>query len=453
MVWSGRLTTWLSALTLIPAVATAQEPAAPADAVNLFFDCQAPGCYDLDYLRREVSFVNWVRDREAADVHVLVTAQGTGGGGQFFTLDFIGLRGFEGEDQQLTHSTPGDATTDEQRGGTAEMLKVGLVRYVAGTSAAARLRVSLAGAPGGAGEPGPGGAPGGPEGGPPGAVSQTDDPWDFWNFRINWDGYINGEATYRQSFTYGQFEADRTTEAWKLNLGVDFNRNVQKFEIDDEDEPSGFRTVEETREDWGVSTTLVRSIGERWAVGLRTDAGSSTYYNQDYRIGAKPGVEFNFLPYSESSRRSITLQYLVGPNHWNYTFPTIFEETSETRVQESLTARVALIEPWGRWTTSLTAAHYLHDTSKSNVTLSGNFNIRLFRGFSIRMGGNYSWIRDQLYLSAGSATQEEILLRQTQLETSYRYFTNFGIEYRFGSIFNNVVNPRFGPGGRVFITG
>jgi hypothetical protein len=40
-----------------------------------------------------------------------------------------------------------------------------------------------------------------------------------------------------------------------------------------------------------------------------------------------------------------------------------------------------------------------------------------------------------------------VLTQQRQLQTGYRYFTNFGISYRFGSIFNNVVNPRFGPDG------
>jgi len=78
------------------------------------------------------------------------------------------------------------------------------------------------------------------------------------------------------------------------------------------------------------------------------------------------------------------------------------------------------------------------------AALSGSLNVRLFQGFSIRVSGNYSWIRDQLYLSGEGATNEQILLRQRQLETSFRYFTSFGIEYRFGSIFNNIVNPRFG---------
>ncbi len=39
------------------------------------------------------------------------------------------------------------------------------------------------------------------------------------------------------------------------------------------------------------------------------------------------------------------------------------------------------------------------------------------------------------------------LLRQRQLLTGYQYFFNFGFGYSFGSIFNNIVNPRFGGGG------
>jgi hypothetical protein len=78
--------------------------------------------------------------------------------------------------------------------------------------------------------------------------------------------------------------------------------------------------------------------------------------------------------------------------------------------------------------------------------VNASINLRLFRGFSITANGNYQWLRDQLYLSAAGATPEQVLLRQRQLATSYFYFYNIGVEYRFGSIFNNVVNPRFGGG-------
>lgn len=413
----------------------AQERAATSDLINLFFDCQAPGCNDPDFFRREVPFVNWVRDREVADVHLLIRSERTGGGGISYSLTFIGLEGFEGTDQELTFSTAGDATNDEQRSGVAERVKLGLVSYVQNTSAADRLRVVFSDVATG------GGPLGGPGGGEVPGVSAGDDPWHYWVFRVSANGFLNGQATSSFSNMFARISADRTTEAWKLSIGGNFSRNAQKFEVSDGS------TVEEIRRDWGTNALAVRSIGSQWAIGGRADLGSSTFVNQDLRWSVKPGLEFNFFPYSESSSQSLTLQYLVGPNHFDYTDETIFGKTSQTVAQQSLTGRLQLVQPWGRWSTSLTGEQYLHDTSKYSVTLSGSFNVRLFRGFSVRMSGNYSWIRDQLFISAEDATDAEILLRQTQLETSYQYFTSFGIEYRFGSIFNNVVNPRFGGSG------
>jgi len=40
-----------------------------------------------------------------------------------------------------------------------------------------------------------------------------------------------------------------------------------------------------------------------------------------------------------------------------------------------------------------------------------------------------------------------VLLRLRELETQFEYFTSFGLTYTFGSIYNNVVNPRFGNSG------
>ena len=64
--------------------------------------------------------------------------------------------------------------------------------------------------------------------------------------------------------------------------------------------------------------------------------------------------------------------------------------------------------------------------------------------------GEFNRTRDQIYLPRGLASTEEVLLRQRQLASGYQYFLNFGISYSFGSIFNNIVNPRFGGGGGNF---
>lgn len=427
----------LVSVALIAAPASGQEPA--GELINLFFECPTVGCGDPDYLRREVPFVNWMRDPADADVHVLVTSQATGGGGRLYTVTFMGLGRFAGDDQELTHSTAGDATADEQRTRLVERLRLGLVRYVQGTAAADLLSVTY-----GADGAGPAGQPGPPGGAPAPGASPQADSWDFWVFSLNASTNANGEATSKFSNTSGRVNANRTTEAWKIDLGVNYFQRVQEFEFT----TGGVtQSIEEIQKDWGANALVVRSVADHWAVGLRANAGSSTRNNQDLRLALQPGLEFNFFPYAESSRRSLTLQYLAGPEHFEYDERTIFGYTTETRLQESLTAGLSLIQPWGRWSTSVTAAHYLHDPKKSNVTLFGNVNIRLFRGFSVFANANYQWLRDQIYLSAEDATPEQVLLRQRQLETSYRYFYNIGIQYRFGSIFNNVVNPRFGGGG------
>jgi hypothetical protein len=53
-------------------------------------------------------------------------------------------------------------------------------------------------------------------------------------------------------------------------------------------------------------------------------------------------------------------------------------------------------------------------------------------------------VRDQLSLAKAVASDAEILLRLRQLATSYTYGGSLSLSYTFGSLFNNVVNPRMG---------
>ena len=75
-----RILSWVSIPVLVVASPLAAQDVQNPETVGIFFDCQTMGCRDLDYFRREIPFVDWVRDREVADVHVLVTSQATGGG-------------------------------------------------------------------------------------------------------------------------------------------------------------------------------------------------------------------------------------------------------------------------------------------------------------------------------------------------------------------------------------
>src|SRR5258708_33928454 len=72
-------------------------------AVLVFLDCPDTFC-DFDYYRTEITFVNWVRDRQYAQVHVLVTPQSTGGG-QENPLSFIGLKRIAGRAGRLRRAS------------------------------------------------------------------------------------------------------------------------------------------------------------------------------------------------------------------------------------------------------------------------------------------------------------------------------------------------------------
>src|SRR5258706_11471995 len=71
--------------------AGAQQPPPPDSTkptvkLRIFLDC---GFCDFDFMRTEIAFVDYVRDRQDAQVHILVTNQQTGGGGTECTLHFI----------------------------------------------------------------------------------------------------------------------------------------------------------------------------------------------------------------------------------------------------------------------------------------------------------------------------------------------------------------------------
>ena len=431
--------TFVTCLCALPSAA--QQLQDTRDVVlKLFLDCQGAGCRDLDFFRSEVPVVNWVRDREDSDLHVLVTDQTTGGGGRLFTLAFIGRGEFEGEEQELSISTSADATDDDQRKAILGRLKLGLVQYLVGTPAADQIVVALWGAQGVEAEMVEQGGRAIPR--EEQVASSGDDPWNFWVFRLGGNGVLNGESRIKASNLIANLSANRTTDAWKFDISGLFSKSKSEFTVNP-DLPQVVSVIE----DWRLSSILVRSLTPKWSLGVRTISGRSTRLNEDFRWSISPGIEYNFVPYSESTRRLFTLQALLNVRHWDYTEETVYFETEETRLAASLPAAVNQVQPWGRMRLSLTGSQYLHDADRYRVALNGSVSMRLFRGFSVNVGGSYAWVRDQLFLPTGGASQEAVLLRQRQLQPNFNYATVVGFSYQFGSIFNNVVNPRFGGGG------
>jgi hypothetical protein len=196
-----------------------------------------------------------------------------------------------------------------------------------------------------------------------------------------------------------------------------------------------------------ASGVVVKSLTQHWSFGMMASAESETFRNFVVNTRIAPGIEYNFFPYSESTRRMLTVQYTVGHVHHRYREETIFGKLRQQLLDHRAEVGLSMRQPWGSANAEFNLQQYLTDPSKYSLGLEGGADIRLFKGFSVNFFGEFSRTRDQIYLPRGEASTEEILLRQRQLLTGYQYFFDFGLRYTFGSIFNNIVNPRFGGGG------
>ncbi len=149
------------------------------------------------------------------------------------------------------------------------------------------------------------------------------------------------------------------------------------------------------------------------------------------------------FPYAESTRRALTFIYAIELRHFDYKQPTLFDRTSETRGSHLVEVSYSVRQPFGSINTSLEGSAFLDDPSQHRLELSGRLDVRLVRGLSLELGGRVLRTKDQIFLPREDIPDEEVLLRRHELGTEYRYSARLSLSYTFGSIFNNVVNPRF----------
>jgi hypothetical protein len=425
-----RRRTYLFLFSLFTAIlsallAAAQEKAVDIDALKktapkVFIDC---GRCDLDYIRTEITFVNYVRDPKEAQIYILVTTLRTGSGGREYTISFIGQQEFQGVDDTQKYFSHQTDTEDETRQGLVQALKVSLMSYVARTAIASRIVISYAG------EEKPAAA----------------DKWNYWIFSLSAGGFLSGEEFQQSRSLQVSFSANRLTPGLKIRMSASARHSLSNYEYDSQ-------TITSTTEEYEINGLLVKSLNEHWSVGGYLKASSSTYENILFSLSPSPAVEYNFFPYSQSTRRQLRCLYTLKFTSLRYREETIYDKESENLWGQSLSVTLDIKEKWGSISTTLAGSHYFHDFSKNRQTLFSVLNLQLLKGLSVFAFAGGSRIHDQLYLAKGEASLEEVLLQRRQLATSYNYFFSVGLSYTFGSIFTNVVNPRFGDSGQAGVS-
>lgn len=438
------------AAVIAAALATASPQAAASDSLlRVFVDCPnyVPGC-ELDFLRTEITWVDYVRDREAADIHALGTALNTGGGGWQYTFALIGRGRWAGRVDTLQFTTAGTATYDEQRRAVVRHLGLALARYALTTSAAPRLTLTYQ-APGTTGR----------------APARTSDPWNFWVFQMSYNINGNGSSYSSWQNQSGNISVNRTTDAWKVsvsgNYGESRSKFVNRYLLRDDTgavvrDSAGNPVIAEdtyrsSSERYSANASVVRSLSTHWSARLRGSFGRRSQERIRRMFYAGPAIEYNFYPYSQSTRRSLTLQAGIVGAYFAYDTITIYDKRHETRPIAHGSLALSIVQPWGSMFASAGRAQFLDNRKHNSAEVFGELDVRLFRGFSVNFWGGREFVHDQIYLPKAppSADPDELLLQQHTRETDYFFFFGLGVRYRFGSTNNNTVNPRFDRGGGV----
>jgi len=171
------------------------------DALNVFMSAS-------DYFRKEIPYVNYVRDIKDAGVYIISTSQVTGSGGLEFTYFLVGQNGNAGMRDTVSFVSSPDETEDEIRIKEVRTLKMALMRYVAKTPLSKYMNISFS-------EP----------------LSETvsTDRWNSWVFKTSLYGFLQKEKTYSDSYLSGSISASRITKEWKINLTANLNQNEEKY--------------------------------------------------------------------------------------------------------------------------------------------------------------------------------------------------------------------------------
>ncbi|MCY4573383.1 MAG: hypothetical protein OXF01_11360, partial [Gemmatimonadetes bacterium] len=247
----------------------AQQP--PPDArPNIFLDCEGDHC-DPDYFRTEIPWVNWVRQRQDADVHLIMTSEETGGGGRVYRIDLLGTAD-SGYEDQLVHTARSTDTDRETLDGIAHTIGIGLLRF-ASESGFAQLVEFV--------------ERGGPEADPGERVvsgTEVDDPWNFWVFSLRGTPRINGEKTRRVRRVNLNANASRVTPNWQSSFGIWVVMIRTEIDL-----PDGDVYLDDFRA-YGTDHFVGYALADHWSVGVQSQVRTHRRLNQKVRAQFSPAL-------------------------------------------------------------------------------------------------------------------------------------------------------------------
>ncbi len=385
---------------------------------RLFFDCKADFC-DVDFFRQKLPYVNFVIDRRLSDIYILMTSQETGSGGNAYSMYFFDKADFNLCRDTVVSNVPDNTSDADTRSALLESLNNGLLPYLLKSPLRNKIKYNIDFDGASVNE------------------QKKEDKWNFWSFNAGANGNGSIDANYKNYETNFNLSANRITDKLKINIGHYSGFSFNKNKIDD-------TTFSINRQYYGgFYNNLVISINDHWAYGYYINLFRGTYDNFLLFTNIGPAVEYNVFSVKEATRRQLRFINRLSLRRNEYYKTTIFNKNNETRFVNSFMIMFSEIEKWGSFNTRFGYFQHLHDARIYRLSILPEIQINIAKGLSIELSGSASLVRDQINLPKIEASAEDINLKRITLATNYSFKGFIGFSYRFGSIYNNVINPRF----------
>lgn len=385
----------------------------PQELIKVQFDCR--GCNN-NFIRQNIRSVSHVRDQDLADVYVLINQSFTPAT-RIFNITLTGQTVFEGINNQFEHAISRTQTSFEQNTELVEILRIALAPYLLHRMSEA-LTLSI-------------------QQDTSTAISPEEevDKWRNWIFSLQGRFNLNEQDTRKESSLALRFDGDKVTENWRIRLDGRFRRNVLKIQ----EQGANFSSRVENE---FIGGSIVKSLSNHWSTGVFSSFFANTADNLNSRVNSSFALEYNFFDYQEVLTREMTIAYRVGMNWQSYQDMTIFDRLSDQFASQSLAVEIRFRRNWGNLFSTIRASHFLNNIRRNRLSVDNSASVRIWRGLTVQLNVEFNIIRDQINLPKGEASLEDVILQQRAIAKSYDLFVGTGINYTFGSIFNNILNTR-----------
>jgi hypothetical protein len=413
---------------LIPAITNAQPK--NKDELRVFIDCNA-WC-DMSFIKTEINYVDFVPDRFLANVFIMITSQTTGSGGEEIKLMMGGQENFKGMNDTLQFYRESVNTDDEYRRNLVQYLKLGLTRYLAKTSLAGKLDIT---------------ATINKNETATNDLSNKKDKWNFWVYNVGVSGNYSADDYSRSYRASGQLSASRVTEKMKINLRANVSTNERMINFNGT--KSSFNN-----NSYGFNSTVVKSLSTHLSAGGFGSFNHNTYSNYSQQFTLMPAIEYSYFPYKDAVKKSITLFYQVGPSYNSYIDTAYYNSPHHLVFSQKLSLNVGYTQKWGNLNFNANWGNFLNaftlDSGRvkgrnvNTLSLGTYLEVRIIKGLSFYVSSSADFTKG-IYpnIPRKFFSRDDLLTNTRQYPTQKGLYSYFGINYRFGSIYNNVVNPRF----------